>query len=420
MKRIIAFLGSFALLLALVAPEVKAQESQLELVFAENCSSDAGCEYFEESGGRLVKEEPLEEGDQFLIDLVVKNPESVGINSVKVDIKYNNTNLNALSIDPNEELLALSSPGDENQIDEGNGIINIGRAASGQKIFAQEVYVASIKFEVKTSDDTTTQLEYNNFQPGNELSDVVVLAVNEDQGFETVNILVNEPLNLKLNLNPNQDTNDNNSNNDNNQNSDNNDNNNQDFDLGSNDDDVTAITPFTEIERPTGLKVNTDNDGNVQLVWNQLNDERVKGYFVYYSTSSGVYLFRRDAANTNNHQFSNLEQDRRYFFSVTAYDDLGNESDFANEASVIVGQPGSESNPIVIDDGQNSNNDNDPDNQPIGGDEDNLTNGDDITDPDKGTTGTGPGSVVTIIAIFTMILFAYFARRLSFFRIFHY
>lgn len=64
------------------------------------------------------------------------------------------------------------------------------------------------------------------------------------------------------------------------------------------------------------------------------------GYNLYYGTSSGSYTTVIDAGNVVTATIPNLDEGIIYYFSVTAYDDLGNESGFSNEVSkAILGTP---------------------------------------------------------------------------------
>lgn len=78
------------------------------------------------------------------------------------------------------------------------------------------------------------------------------------------------------------------------------------------------------------------------LTWNESTEEDLAGYRVYYGTSPRVgdspdncnlcgYDQMVDVNRTTSKNFSNLTGGRTYYFSVTAYDTLGNESPFSQE-----------------------------------------------------------------------------------------
>jgi Fibronectin type III domain len=73
---------------------------------------------------------------------------------------------------------------------------------------------------------------------------------------------------------------------------------------------------------------------NIQLAWDP-PAEVVAGYKLYYGQSSGNYEMVIDIGNHTSYILSGLEGDQRYYFSVTAYDNAGNESLFANEVNGI-------------------------------------------------------------------------------------
>ena len=65
----------------------------------------------------------------------------------------------------------------------------------------------------------------------------------------------------------------------------------------------------------------------------------IAGYKVHYGTSSGYYTNSIDINNTaaTTYQVNNLTDGTTYYFSVTAYDTLNNESSYSNEACRTIG-----------------------------------------------------------------------------------
>lgn len=59
------------------------------------------------------------------------------------------------------------------------------------------------------------------------------------------------------------------------------------------------------------------------------------GYKVNYGTASGVYTQKIDVGNVNSHTLSNLS-DGTYYFAVSAYNALGKESAYSNEATKTI------------------------------------------------------------------------------------
>jgi hypothetical protein len=72
-------------------------------------------------------------------------------------------------------------------------------------------------------------------------------------------------------------------------------------------------------------------DGAVELSWRASPDEKVKGYLIYYGTSSGVYYGQGallgasplDVGNRVYFHIDGLRNGTLYFFSVVAYDETG-------------------------------------------------------------------------------------------------
>jgi fibronectin type 3 domain-containing protein len=66
----------------------------------------------------------------------------------------------------------------------------------------------------------------------------------------------------------------------------------------------------------------------------------VQGYRVYYGTSSRTYLQNKGSGSNvgaaTSYVVTNLTAGRTYYFSVTAYDAAGNESDYSSEATRLI------------------------------------------------------------------------------------
>ena len=69
----------------------------------------------------------------------------------------------------------------------------------------------------------------------------------------------------------------------------------------------------------------------VTLAWDPNTEADLAGYKVYLGTSTGAYHTVMDIGNHPGVTVTNLSLGLTYFFSVTAYDHLGNESEFSNE-----------------------------------------------------------------------------------------
>ncbi len=76
--------------------------------------------------------------------------------------------------------------------------------------------------------------------------------------------------------------------------------------------------------------------GSVTLAWDASPDASVTGYRIYYGVGSAAYTNSAAVGNVTSANLANLTDGVTYFFAVTAYDSLGTESQFSNEASYTV------------------------------------------------------------------------------------
>ncbi len=74
----------------------------------------------------------------------------------------------------------------------------------------------------------------------------------------------------------------------------------------------------------------------VTLAWDRNSEPTVAGYKVYYGTASRAYSAVIDVGNWTSCVISGLQNGVTYFFTATAYDSAGNESDFAAEVRYTV------------------------------------------------------------------------------------
>jgi hypothetical protein len=86
---------------------------------------------------------------------------------------------------------------------------------------------------------------------------------------------------------------------------------------------------------PTTSTPTTSN--TTALAWDPLVAvTNLSGYRVYYGTAPGTYLqsFRQglSVGNVTSYTLMGLSSATRYYFAVTAFDTLGNESAYSNEA----------------------------------------------------------------------------------------
>src|SRR6185312_691442 len=76
--------------------------------------------------------------------------------------------------------------------------------------------------------------------------------------------------------------------------------------------------------------------GSVNVMWDASTNATVTGYNVYYGNASRSYASAINAGQNVSAALSNLSDGRTYYIAVTAYDALGNESDFSTEVSYTV------------------------------------------------------------------------------------
>jgi hypothetical protein len=75
---------------------------------------------------------------------------------------------------------------------------------------------------------------------------------------------------------------------------------------------------------------------DVSLAWDASVTPEVVGYKVYYGNSPGVYGTSISIGNQTTYTVTGLTSGT-YYFAVSALDGSGNESDFSNEVSQIIG-----------------------------------------------------------------------------------
>jgi hypothetical protein len=73
------------------------------------------------------------------------------------------------------------------------------------------------------------------------------------------------------------------------------------------------------------------------LAWDPVMDPNLGGYRVYYGTAPGMYQQPSGegvpvAAGVTTHILTGLSSGTTYYFAVTDYDTMGNESGYSNEA----------------------------------------------------------------------------------------
>jgi hypothetical protein len=81
------------------------------------------------------------------------------------------------------------------------------------------------------------------------------------------------------------------------------------------------------------------HSAQVTLAWDPNTEPDVAGYRIYYGLASDQYSNRIDVGNQTRYTVASLVDGKTYYFTATAYDKKGNESDFSNEVVFQVPVP---------------------------------------------------------------------------------
>lgn len=266
-------------------------------------------------------------GDEFDVDVTLKNPGLQSVISVRSWLDYNENVLEAVSVDTNDTPFTLSAPG-ETEVSADQGLVKLGRSNVSGGFELAEGKVATVRFKVITPYAIATVIEAYDYQ----ISELGHTSVNiVDQAFP-VNILSEEPEALVINLNPGA----------------------QPYadvdaaattttDFSPTDVNVTAFG-FANLQRPQNLQVNT-GPGYVDLKWDSSVESELVGYNLYYGKTSGMYTRRRTIGRVNQYRLDGLNNGEVYYFSITAYDSKSQESDYSDEVAIIINQPLSSTSP---------------------------------------------------------------------------
>jgi hypothetical protein len=319
-------------------------DNGIELVLRESCATGSCREFSLVNSDTLSFGRNLQVGQQFSLDILIKNPSRLPVYSVSSWISYDPNILNATNLSDEQSAFSLAAPS-EFQISQTEGLVKIGRASLGQPITTEEILVARVTFSV-LKNPNNANISFHDFQ-GNDLGHTAVLTVDN---IITKNLLEKAPKKLLFSsvvVSPTKSP-----------------------------PLQTAIPVFTtpmpsgsvvtipsttpintpvsmvEIPRPEGFRARTKADGGVEILWKFGEDTRIEGYYVYYDEKSGLYIHRKDVGRANVFSFpaGTFERGKRIFFAIKAYGSGGMLlSDFSDEASLVIGTVGSESHPFYED-----------------------------------------------------------------------
>ncbi len=292
------------------------------------------------------------------IRIGIKNPDQNAIYSVQSWLKYNPQVWEVVELSDEHSDFELAAPG-EFKAKADTGEIRIGRAVAGTAITSPNAIVADITLKSK-KDPTFSTISWIDFI-SNDIGKTAIVGLN---GNAPINLLSTKPKDITFNRAttsiPSKNTSSNNISSGSTKNVSGNtsgnygaQNNNASSAVVQNQGktDTQLNNPsmnFADIPRPNGLRSRTHKDGSVDHLWQMGTDPKITGYYLYYSTSSGVYMHRRDVGKTNTITFPSgfFEKGKRVYFAVQAYTSAQAVSDFSDETYLVVGTVGSESHPF--------------------------------------------------------------------------
>ncbi len=242
---------------------------------------------------------------QVIFDIFITNPSKQKIISTQSWLKYDPSVLTWEEIDVWNSAFDFQAPW-ENNFDEKKWIIKIGRSSTSWWTSEEEILVATIVFNRKTS--KSTNISFHNFQ----IDDSGNVSVRVFSEWFPVNILKTEPKSFYINWNIEK---------------------------------KVKVIKKEILNRPQWLKVATWGDYAV-LAWKSV--KWAKWYNLYYSSKSWKYLQRRSVGDVLEYYFEDLEQGKIKFFAITAYDYNHKESDFSNEVRVRIGEQNSSTAPLLL------------------------------------------------------------------------
>ncbi len=103
------------------------------------------------------------------------------------------------------------------------------------------------------------------------------------------------------------------------------------------------------LQQVRNVRVTTEST-TVYLGWDPLESSILKGYNVYYGSTSGRYIQRKTIpAVSPSVTIRNLPLNEQYYFAVRAINEDDEESAFSQEVGIVIGDPTSASSPLLTD-----------------------------------------------------------------------
>lgn len=293
----------------------------------------------------------LNVGDTVDIDVVLENPSKQPLQSVQSWLEYDPKILKGLDVRISDSF-PLVAPG-ENAFSEDLSVVKLGASNISGGMQETEIPFARVTFEVIKESTSVSQITFHEFSLLGQEGKTKALVIEEGR---TVNVLKIRPHSLRLYFGDNPPP------------------------------TITPAPPISTLPpttvppttvppttvpptgtqpppppigttlpdatfaslQPQGLRVMT-MDEEVYLIWSPLADPRIVGYNIYYGTVSGKYIQRRTVSTaTTGVTIRNLPKNSRYFFAVTAFNAMGQDSEFSYEVAVTVGDPASSTAPFTL------------------------------------------------------------------------
>ena len=279
----------------------------------------------------LILNHESNNNDTVLVSIYIENPTNQQIKSVQSWIKYDPKILKGEKINAMDSPFDFVAPG-ENNFDQNNGIVKIGRSSITQGSSESKIFVAEILFTWLKKEKT--DISFHNFQFDNS-GNVNVMVF--DEGFP-VNILEAAPYPLSLEA--------------------------SNTPPASKEkiskEEISTETkqttpPIVENKTPPPVNFYDRRPQNLQvtsgpkyavLMWEP--QDNIAGYNIYYSNTSGRYLQRRSVGNIQEYYFDELETGEIYYFAITAYDHNEKETDYSDEVRIKIGYPDSSTSPLYV------------------------------------------------------------------------
>jgi len=79
-----------------------------------------------------------------------------------------------------------------------------------------------------------------------------------------------------------------------------------------------------------------NNSEKITLIWDANTEPDLEGYKLYYGYASREYSYSIDVGNLTSYTVADLEAGETYYFTVTAYNASGYESDYSDEVNYEV------------------------------------------------------------------------------------